>query len=414
MEIEMITPETIQFAEISYNELSTYYARDFLKPFEKLGEVDFKNGMYLNFNIQERENNRKINPLLKIAIPENAQEIVDMCNEAYEGTYPYREMLDIEAVREKINGLEYHWFLFKDTKDNTMGCFKFHLNFEERKGYLGGFTVKKKYQGSVDVVKAMIGMMIGMINKYKEEIMMWYCENRTAHSKTQFMVLLCGLRPVAFYPNKDVFFNNVESDLMEILYDERVLRNYRTNQTPEIIPEVKDCFDYSNDRYELGLAKIVSPDIKMNLYKVLCIKKKIIKEVVKDKYGYEEVKISLKDSDSYFKFLYTPTVKNFEKTIYKIKNIEELFVLVQEFKNYAKELNIRYYEVFVSAYEPEHQKIFLESKLSPRGYVPSWKYNQEKDIFEDYILFNHYEGEIDRNIQLIPEGEELIRCLNLR
>lgn len=414
METRMITPETLQFAEISYNELSTYYARDFLKPFEKLVEIDFKNGMYLNFNIQERDNNRKINPLLKIAIPENAQEIVDICNEAYEGTYPYREMLDIEAVSEKIKGPEYHWFLFKDTSDNTMGCFKFYLDFEERKGYLGGFTVKKKYQGFVDVVKAMIGMMIGMISKYKEEIMMWYCENRTAHSKTQYMVLLCGLRPVAFYPNKDIFFNKVESDLLEILYDERVLRNYRTKQTPEIIPEVKDCFDYSNDRYELGPAKIIAPDIKLDSFKVSCIKKKIIKEVVKDKYGYEEVKITFKDSDSYFKFLYTPTVKNFEKTFYKINNFEELFVLVQEFKNYAKELNIHYYEVFVSAYEPEHQKIFLDSELSPRGYVPSWKYNQEKDVFEDCILFNYFEGEIDGNIQLIPEGEELIRCLNFR
>jgi len=412
--MEMITPETIQFAEISYNELSTFYARDFLKTFEKLGEVDFKNGMYLNFNIQERENNRKINPILKIAIPENAQEIVDICNEAYDGTYPYREMIDVEAVREKIKGPEYHWFLFKDTNDNTMGCFKFYLNFKERKGYLGGFTVKKKYLGFVDVVKAMIGMMIGMISKYKEDIMMWYCENRTAHSKTQFMVLLCGLRPVAFYPNKDVFFNKVESDLMEILYDERVLRNYRTNQTPEIIPEIKDCFDYSNDRYELGLAKIVSPDIKLNASKISFIKKKIITEVIRDKYGYEEVKISIKGSDSYIKFLYTPTVNNFEKTTYEINNLEELFSLVQEFKSYAKKLNIRYFEVFVSAYEPEHQKIFLDSKLCPRGYVPCWKYNQKKNNFEDYILFNYYEGEIDENIQLIPEGEELIRCLNFR
>ena len=162
----------------------------------------------------------------------------------------------------------------------------------------------------------------------------------------------------------------------------------------------------------MGLAKIVSPDIKLNSSNISFIKKKIITEVIRDKYGYEEVKISIKGSDSYIKFLYTPTVKNFEKTTYEITNLEELFILVQEFKNYAKKLNIRYFEVFVSAYEPEHQKIFLDSKLCPRGYVPSWKYNQEKEIFEDYILFNYFEGEIDGNIQLIPEGEELLRCLN--
>ena len=299
----MITPDNIQFTEISCNELSTYYVRDFLKPFEQLVEVDFKYGMYLNFNIQERGNNRKINPLLKVAIPENAQEIVDICNEAYEGTYPYREMLDVEAIREKLRSPEYHWFLFKDKDDNTMGCFKFNLDFEERKGYLGGFTVRKKYQGSVDVVKAMIGMMIGMISKYKEEIMMWYCENRTAHSKTQFMVLLCGLRPVAFYPNKDVFLGKVESDLMQILYDERALTKYRSSELPQIIPSVETCYLYSERRYNLGAYKLTTPEIKLDYQNKKAIRRNLVKHVSKDKFGYETIQFSLKDSDSYFEFL---------------------------------------------------------------------------------------------------------------
>ena len=70
-------------------------------------------------------------------------------------------------------------------------------------------------------------------------------------------------------------------------------------------------------------------------------------------------------------------------------------------------------EVFVSAYKPDHQKIFLEAGLSPRGYIPSWNYNQKKNVFEDCILFNKFEGKIDKNIQLIPEGKELLNSLKL-
>jgi len=70
-------------------------------------------------------------------------------------------------------------------------------------------------------------------------------------------------------------------------------------------------------------------------------------------------------------------------------------------------------EVFVSAYKPDHQKIFLEAGLSPRGYIPSWNYNQKKNVFEDCILFNEFKGKIDENIQLISEGKELLNCLNL-
>ena len=75
-------------------------------------------------------------------------------------------------------------------------------------------------------------------------------------------------------------------------------------------------------------------------------------------------------TESYFKFLYTPQVQNFEKTEYSVNNLEELYVFVQDFKKLARLLKVRYCEAFISAYDVEHQSIFYNAGLNPRGYIP--------------------------------------------
>ncbi len=42
-------------------------------------------------------------------------------------------------------------------------------------------------------------------------------------------------------------------------------------------------------------------------------------------------------------------------------------------------MNLRYREVFVSAYEPSHQQCLYEAGLSPKGYIPNWKNNKKKN-----------------------------------
>ena len=102
-----------------------------------------------------------------------------------------------------------------------------------------------------------------------------------------------------------------------------------------------------------------------------------------------DIKFTLEGSSSFFSFLYTPQVQNFEKTKYKVKSVEELFVFGQKFQEYRVKYNVRYLEVFISAYNPVHQKIFYNLGLIPQGYIPSWDYNDKEGVFEDSILFNY-------------------------
>ncbi|MFW9873997.1 MAG: hypothetical protein ACFFG0_12895 [Candidatus Thorarchaeota archaeon] len=396
---------------VSLRELFPNFAHEFLESFKNVGETEITHGMYLDFEISEREHQHKKSPILRLARPEDAKKIVEIYKELYNGTYPYKEMEDVKEVRKLIKNPNVQWIIYQDPSYNIAGCITFVLDFDNKRGYIRGFMLKKKYQGYIDITKAMIGSMLCMIHNYTDTIYNWYVENRTAHAKSQYSMWVCGIAPIAFYPNKDVFLGKVESDLMQILYDERALTTLRNPNRPKIIPDVKSCYDYSDTRYNLGTCAIESPDIVLDDSKLKVLRKCINKHISKDKFGYETIILTLKNSESYFRFLYTPQVQNFEKTNYKVKNLEELQVFAEEFVHCREELGVRYCEVFVSAYKPEHQQIFYNAGLSSKGYVPSWKYSSKKKKFNDHILFSVFDGTINKNINLIDEGRELVKIL---
>ncbi|MFX0021534.1 MAG: DUF998 domain-containing protein [Candidatus Hermodarchaeota archaeon] len=410
----MISEELTTELVISIDDSFPNSTSQFLKPFENLEILSINDGMHLNFEIKHKTKADKKNPILKLAQPKDAFEIVEIYNELYNGTYPYKEMEDIQEVQKMIKSPNCDWVVFKDIHNSTMGCFTFVLDFEDKMGYIRGLMLKKQYQGNVDVIKAVIGSYIGMYSKYKDKIFRWYCENRTAHAKSQFALSIGGIRPLAFYPNKDIFLGKVESDILHICYDERAITTMRSNNTPVVIPEVANCFLYSTQRYNLGACKFDNSELELNFRTIKQLRKTFSSNITRDKFGYETIRFTFDGSTSFFEFIYTPQIQNFEKTTYKVESLEELYVFVEKFMKCSKDLGIRYCEVFLSAYNPGHQKIFYLFNLEPRGYLPSWKYNKKSGVFEDYILFNYFEGEINPDIQLIEEGKRLLEILGIQ
>ena len=408
----MISKHLYSNPTVSLEELFPNCTQALLEPFKKVMDTEFKDQMHLGFEIAEKKPH-KVSPILRLARPDDASEIIQIYKELYDGTYPYKEMEDEDEVRNMIKDPNVQWVLYQDPKYNIAGCITFVLDFTNRRGYIRGFMLKKKYQGYIDITKAMIGSMLAMLHKYKDIIYTWYVENRTAHAKSQYSMWVCGIAPIGIYPNKDIFLGKVESDLLQILYDERALKKYRCKITPKLISHIDTCFEYSNERYKLGSYTRIDPIIKLNKMKLSKLRKKLEKKVICDKFGYETITLTLKGSNSFFTFLYTPQVQNFEKTEYQVENLEELYVFTQAFLQCKEELNVRYCELFISAYGPEHQQIFYDVGFRPRGYVPSWEYCKENDCFKDAILFSMFEGEMNKDIQLIQQGQELVEIIGL-
>ncbi len=97
--------------------------------------------------------------------------------------------------------------------------------------------------------------------------------------------------------------------------------------------------------------------------------------------------------------------------VYKVSNLEELYVFLKEIKSITQELRLRYFEAYISAYDPAHQTIFFNAGFKPTGYIPAFKYNKAKNLFEDQVLFVYHEKELNKDIKLIPETEEFLKII---
>jgi len=408
----MITQEVITCPVIPYKKLSPNSVDEFLDLFESVLDLDLERGMELDFMIDSKMGNNKISPTLVLAKPSDAEEIANICREVYEGTYPYKEIEDKRKVRKMIENSEHHFILFK-MGDYVAGCFRCALDFEHKKGYTGGFMVRKEYQKTLDVTKAIIGSYVWMWSTYKKEILVWYCENRTAHAASQYITSVCGINTVAFFPNKDVFYDQVESDVLGVVYQEKALNKYRERKTPKLIRNALDSFLHCDNLYDLGGFNLVSPDLTLDYDKVSKLHSTFRMDVITDKYGYRYYQFFLSGTNSYFTFLHTPDISNIEKTKYHVECLEELYVYLEEFLKCMKENAIRYSEVFVSAYCEEHQQLFYEFGFRARGYLPCWSYSKTENAFEDYVVFNYFEGEVP-HAELLPVGQELVDILNLQ
>jgi hypothetical protein len=163
----------------------------------------------------------------------------------------------------------------------------------------------------------------------------------------------------------------------------------------------------------LGGFNLVCPDIKLNYEKIEVLQKSFRKDVIKDKYGYQYYQFFITGTKSYFSFLHTPCIQNLEKTKYYVESLEQLFVFLEEFLKVIKENSIRYSEAFVSALSPEHQQLFYEFGFRARGYVPCWSFRKDNKSFEDYVVFNYFEGRLPR-AELLPVGQELVNMLSVQ
>lgn len=386
---------------------------EFLKLYNGDFTSNLKNLLDLDFEIESDHQTQRICPVIELAKEEDADEIVNIFKNVYKGTYPYKRLEDPKHVRDMILDSHYHWFLFKINKTEVVGSCAAYLEFDKKRGLIFGYAIKRNYRKCIDIFKAFVGCVLYLWKTYKNTIYVWYGEVRTNDKIPQYLTSLCGLKPIAFFPNKDIFINNIESDFMHIIYDEDALTKFRSRKAPKIIRQVLNCFSYSNNRFNIDNPLIENPKINLNSNRIIKLNNSLYKKTEKDKFKNVLIHLGFKNSKSYIEFLYNKFNKSIEKTKYKVNNLEELHVFIEEIVQIIAKLKIRYFEIFVSSYKPSHQKMFLNRGFKPRGYIFSWNYDELKKCFQDYIVFNYYEGVIfDQNIKLISESSELLKFLN--
>jgi hypothetical protein len=199
---------------------------------------------------------------------------------------------------------------------------------------------------------------------------------------------------------------------MGITYQNHILTTMRPDKNPQLIENAIDCFLYTDSLFNLGSFRIDDSGVELDMNKIENLRDKVSISLSKDDHNYQHVSFSIPENHASFNFLHTPHIQNCEKVNYKVTSCEEFFVFLEYFYHYMTEYKIRYSEIFISAYDHQFQKLINAFGFSARGYIPCWKYQEKEDYFEDYILFNFYQGELS-NLDLLPEGLQLCDLINL-
>jgi hypothetical protein len=273
----MITQELLTYPVIPKEYLFPKSIEEFLDIFDGILDLDIEKGMELNFIIEGR-NNDKISPILRLAKPKDAKEIANICKEVYKSTYPYKQIEDPSHVKKMIKSPNHHFILFI-VEDYIAGCFRCEIDYPLKKAYMGGFMLRKPFHKNLDVVKAIMGSYYWMWSTFNDDVIIWHCENRTAHTASQFITAVCGVNTIAIFPNKDIFYGEVESDVMGIIYRQDALKKYRSKKVPSLIEGSVDCFLHVDNLYQLGFFHLVSPRLKMNEQLIHNLRKKIKRKV---------------------------------------------------------------------------------------------------------------------------------------
>lgn len=410
----MITKSELFPREKEINPNDSSIIEDFIIKFE--AKYDFKFYIGKGYRVKDKFKSDIASKKTSLFITgprlDEAEEISSIFKEAYQNSYPYKEYENIEYVQKTIKHPNYHWLVYKTKKGVITGCFMAIIDREKKHGNYGRFAFFPKYQGIVDVAKASFGTMYLMFDLYKNVISTWWGEARTAHNKSSYVASCCGIKPVAFLPNKDSYFNSKESEILQIGYFKDVFKR-RCKSPPLIIPKVLNCFLYSSFKFQIGPVELINKNLIYKKNKIKSLKDEIENHLISKNFDCHFFSLNFRNSNSYFKFSCYPHSKIIENIKYQINDIEEFICFISKLMEIIDKKAIQYCELIISAYKPFHQQVLLNSGFKPTGYIPCWEYDEAKDIYKDCIIFNYNSEEImNPHIQLIPESLKLLETLN--
>jgi len=383
---------------------------DMLNTYPLLREINLEKG----HNFEDYTRNGKIIPSLKFATEKDAEEITKIFKEVYENTYPYKQMEIISEIQSMIRSPNYYWIIFTLKPDIIAGCIGIRLDFENKTGNFFGFAFRNKFQHIADISTASIACVVAPMYKFKNQIFLWYAEIRSSFSSIQYIAKLTGLSPVGFLPNKDIFFNQPESEILFITYNQKILNELRSSKKPQLISPAIFCYFNAFQKYNLGLPVIKNNnnlESELDQNKLENNRKLILRRIERDKFGNELITILIKGTNNFFQFLHYNNIHIVEKVDYKVSTLEDLCVFLEEIKLIIREFKLRYFEVFLSAYDSTHQMVFYNAGFKPTGYIPAFKYNKDNNLYEDQVLFVYHEKELNKNAHLIRETEEFLKTI---
>jgi RimJ/RimL family protein N-acetyltransferase len=277
-------------------------------------------------------------------------------------SYPYPEALDPAWINDKARSRNVIWKVVTDTRyDSVVGSGTVLLDRENQRAYVRGVMIDPEYQKYKIGSKVLVNTFREIIQNYRDVIKIFWSESRTAHSGSQKIAEDSGFFPVGFLPNKDIFLEKRESDLLLVLYAMNALKMRRRN--PQIIPEVLPVYEVIAKQYRLEpIVPVVVPPIHRNGHQV--------KPYCKvDRYGYHHHIFCAYGEK--LKLKVNPRTQVAEEASFS-PDIEPVILNALVGKALASLGHLYYVEFYASAYRPAIQRVFADLGFKATGYIPGW------------------------------------------
>jgi hypothetical protein len=350
---------------------------------------------------------------------EDAIMIVKIYEEIYQGTYPFKEMLDPEWIHAKFADPNFIWGIFEIEPEpghsEIVGCFTIVIDFVNNAGYLRGLMVRPKFQKKINVRELASATMWKAYDVSEGKIAKWYCEARTAHNITQYLMKTIGSHIHALFINKDYFYNVKESDALMLAYSSDTLSHHR--QVPkELLPEMVPFYEYYQQIYGYaGKPALNEMILNPNTWEINELVNRMHLTTSLDSHGYETILI--KDPEDPFTqltALHTTSVHNIEKIAYSAPSLEAKIALIWMLQIYINMHEIEYCEWWVPSSDLSQIRSLIDYGFGILGYVPAWSpVAADSHVFEDVAILGWSRIPLDRSkLRLIPEGNTFLNIFN--
>jgi hypothetical protein len=346
---------------------------------------------------------------------EDAQAIVKIYEEVYEGHYPYAEMLDEQWIFTSFSDPNYFWGAFRIVDDSPdsgkiIGSFTMVSNFETKTAYFRGLNILPAYQKKVGVRELSFSLGEKFFSEMAGRIDKWYAECITVHPISQLISRAGGSHCEAIFLNKDYFKARKSSVAMMVGYWDRTLFDNRRGPEyllPEIIPFHELACNVHNLDDVVGV--IDNPELEVDIYEVDRVTKNATISIKKKRHNYYDIEFTDEHTGSFLKALYTPSVKNIEKITYNCPNESILMGLFMLLKKFAKDRNVEYIEWQIRASDYNLTQFLLIHDFQVQGYVPAWIPTKDQKKYEDIVMmgWTHKIPNYD-SIKTYDEGYSLL------
>ncbi|MHA1111540.1 MAG: hypothetical protein ACTSRE_10595 [Promethearchaeota archaeon] len=360
----------------------------------------------------------KVHSPIRFAQNTDIPQLLHVNHQVYKGNYPYRDMLDVEYVSAFTTPTKDNGFIgVYETEDEsrTIGGFLLlAVDHEQRKGYFRGLMVSPEHRNRLHLKNRVLETIYQGYKQYSEDVELWYGETRTAHRKGQKWMEESGSRPCAFLPNKDIFTGNLvrESDILEIAYGQKALYHYR-NTKPQLISkflplynQISTYFNFPDIQATPKLPIVCTPTLLSEAQESA---EKCTIEKTPKQYDTYICKIRTQN-DSYLEFLVNNSISSAERTKFHVTSEVELTALLIRLREFIEQEKIEYFEIYIPTTDIRYQKIYSELGFSCFGYIPSWRWTNNK--LDDCLLFGLYRTPINwESTKLTDNSESFTKIL---